>query len=149
MSHNRWWNAFNWKGFKTPFCRSGHNYCFQPFCRLDLYVHWEFCEQDETEHVETGHSRLNSRTYVSIAKQYLNSATCVTKPVKCHDRAYLLCLMTVKVISLLNFMCQHSQVCTNVTKFDKPLFHTHTTWILDLQQLYIYDAIHLELSLNY
>ena len=81
---------------------------------------------DVTEHVEIGHSRLNNRTYLIIAKEYL---TCVIKPVKFHDNAYLLCLMTVKVISLLNFMCQHTRVCIldctcdpNLTKW---VFHTN------------------------
>jgi len=91
------WNSWN------------KNYCFQPFCRFDI-VHREFCKPDVTENVETGHSCLNNRTYLSIAKEYFNSVTCVIKPDKCHDHVYLLCLMTVKIISLLNFMCQHGQV---------------------------------------
>ena len=63
-----------------------------------------------TEHVETVH--LVRRISACIAKEHLNSrsVTCVIKPVNCHDHAYLLCLMTVKVISLLNFMYQHTQV---------------------------------------
>ena len=26
MSHNGWSNAYNWKGYKTPFRRSGHKF---------------------------------------------------------------------------------------------------------------------------
>ena len=70
-------------------------------------VHREFYQPDVTEYVETGHSHLNSRTYLSIAKEYLKSVTCVIKPVKCHDHAYLFGLM---VIRLLSFMHQHTHV---------------------------------------
>ena len=112
-------------------------------------VHREFCEPDVTEHVETGHSHLNNRMNLSIAKELFKLCNFVS--VKCHDHAYLLCLMTVKVISLLNLCANIPGFCMldhNCDRICQNQSSTHIK-IFDFQQLYIYDAVHLELSLNY
>ena len=63
----------------------------------------------------------------------------------------LLCLMTVKVISLLNLRANIPVFCMLDHKCDRIWQNQSFTHIqiFDLRQLYIYDAIHLELSFNY
>jgi len=40
MSYNGWSNAYNWKGYKTPFRRSGHKCAFSPTAAAPMLTSW-------------------------------------------------------------------------------------------------------------